>query len=116
MLGDLDDEREDPVTEVAPDGLPAVGVGDVLEVVVEDGRGEDLVAHAEPGEDAHRAHQVCNVGNPARQEGLGGVAGVLLIGTLLSELVVVAAGRKAYRGLEQRGEQGPAWFVEMRRI
>ena len=43
VLGDLEDQRQDLLTEGGADALAAVRVGDVLQVVMENGRREDLV-------------------------------------------------------------------------
>ena len=66
--------------------LSAVGVGDVLQIVVENGRRQDLVAHSDPGEDAHGPHQVGDVGDPIWEK-ITDRAAAIFIGRIFSELV-----------------------------
>jgi len=103
VLGDLEDQRQDLLAEGRPNAVTTVGVGDILKIIMEDSRREDLVANPDPGEDAHRSHQVGDVGD-ANWEKIATRAATILVGRIFSELVIVAAGSKAHRCLEQRGE------------
>jgi len=66
-------------------------------------RREDLVSDPDPGEYAHGSHQVGDVGDPIGEK-VTAWAAAILVSRVFSELVIVAAGGKAHRGLEQRGE------------
>jgi hypothetical protein len=103
VLGDLEDQRQDLLTEGGANALAAVRIGDILQIVVEDGSRQDLVANPEPGEDAHGSHQVGDIGDPIGKKITAGAPAVLL-SRVLSELVIVAAGGKSHCGLEHRGE------------
>jgi hypothetical protein len=99
VLGDLEDQRQDLLTEGGSDVLAAVGIGNILQIVVEDGRREDLVANPDPGEDAHGSHQVGDVRDPIWEK-ISARAAAILVSRVFSELVIVAAGSKAHRRLE----------------
>ena len=70
---------------------------------MEDSRREDLVSDPDPGEYAHGSHQVGDVRDSIWEKITARAAGIL-VGRVFSELVIVAAGSKTHRGLEQGGE------------
>ena len=91
VLGHREDQIEHSRVRRVQDPLPPIGIGYVLEVVVQSSCCEDLVRRIEPGEDGDRSHEVGDVRDLVVGEGvargLGGVAGLVAF----AELVVVTA-------------------------
>ena len=104
VFRDLENQRENLVTQDLPDVVAAVGIGDVLEVVVQHGSRQDFVTGPEAGEDAHGGHQVGDVGDPIDEKDAAGAV-ALRVFDVLAELVVVTAGGKPDGSFEQRREQ-----------
>ncbi len=96
IFGHLKDQFQHPGTNGLFDRPPSIGIGNILQIVVEQGGGQDLITGAEPSEDANNTNQMSYIGDALLVQGISTRLTGRRLNSLFAKLMKMTPGRQTH--------------------
>ena len=106
ILGHLKDQFQYPGTYGLFDRPPPIGIGNVLQIVMEQGRGQDLITGAEASEDTDYANQMGDIGDALLIQGVPTRLTGRRLDSPLAKLMEMPSSRQSRGILKHARKQG----------